>query len=192
MEASFGARFSGLDFAGDVFADSSLRVQSGLMLSQDDRDTAPSEAPAMTLARQQSSVGFHLVRARFGTFSPSPFTRVRVASFAEVARAMPLTSILSPSARGEADLIARRQIHGRLAQRRGSLLSFLRPRLRSRPCDWLRFCVSRLNVLIHSKEVIGVVFVFDGNQPLVIVAVRCFHTFFAFIAHQEIDVGSAS
>jgi hypothetical protein len=41
----------------------------------------------------------------------------------------------------------------------------------------------RFNVLIHSKEIIGIVFIFDRDQPFVIPAIGFFHTFFAFIAH---------
>src|SRR6266516_214140 len=46
----------------------------------------------------------------------------------------------------------------------------------------------RLNVLIHSKEIIGIVFLFDRDKPLVIVSVSLFHAFFAFVTHQKVYV----
>ena len=51
--------------------------------------------------------------------------------------------------------------------------------------------LARFNVLIHSKEIIWIVFLFDLNQPLVIIAVRLFHAFFAFITHQKVYIRSA-
>src|SRR4030095_15694066 len=52
--------------------------------------------------------------------------------------------------------------------------------------------LSRLNILIHSEEIIGIVFLLDRGKPLVIVAVGFFHAFFAFVAHQKVHVSSAS
>src|SRR5207249_11408823 len=52
--------------------------------------------------------------------------------------------------------------------------------------------LARLNVLVHTKEIIGVVFAFDRDQPFVIPAISFLHAFFAFVAHQEIYVRPAS
>src|SRR5689334_10737760 len=49
-----------------------------------------------------------------------------------------------------------------------------------------------LNVLVHTEEIIRIVFLFERDEPLVIGAVRFFHTFFAFVAHQEVYVSAAS
>ena len=51
--------------------------------------------------------------------------------------------------------------------------------------------LARLNVLIHAEEIIGVVFLFDRDQPVIIAAVRFLHAFLAFIAHEEFYVCSA-
>ena len=51
--------------------------------------------------------------------------------------------------------------------------------------------LARFNILIHAKEIIGIVFILDRDQPLVIIAVGCFHAPFAFVAHQEVYVGAA-
>src|ERR1051326_2867575 len=50
----------------------------------------------------------------------------------------------------------------------------------------------RFNVLVHAKEIIGIVFRFDLAEPLIIVAVSFFHALFAFVAHQKIYVRPAS
>src|SRR6266498_1916283 len=52
--------------------------------------------------------------------------------------------------------------------------------------------LARLNVLVHAKEIIGVVFAFDRDEPFVIPAISFLHAFFAFVAHQEIYVRPAS
>jgi len=46
--------------------------------------------------------------------------------------------------------------------------------------------------LVHSKEVIGIVFLFDGDEPFVIAAVGFLHAFFSFITHQKVYVRAAS
>src|SRR5205823_4624336 len=48
-----------------------------------------------------------------------------------------------------------------------------------------------LNVLIHAEEIIGIVFLFNRDQPVVIAAVGFLHAFLAFIAHKEVYVRSA-
>jgi hypothetical protein len=51
--------------------------------------------------------------------------------------------------------------------------------------------LARLNILIHTKEIIRIVFVFDRDQLLIIIAVSFFHAFFAFVAHQKVHVRPA-
>src|SRR5882724_6513042 len=51
--------------------------------------------------------------------------------------------------------------------------------------------LARLNVLIHAEEIIGIVLLFDRDQPFVIAAVGFLHAFLAFVAHQEVYVCSA-
>ena len=41
----------------------------------------------------------------------------------------------------------------------------------------------RFNILIYSKEIIGIVLVFDLDQTLVIVAIGFLHAFVAFVSH---------
>src|SRR5438094_7552049 len=48
-----------------------------------------------------------------------------------------------------------------------------------------------VNVLIHAEEIIGIIFLFDRDQPFVIAAVGFLHAFLAFVAHQEVYVCSA-
>src|SRR5207249_348359 len=48
-----------------------------------------------------------------------------------------------------------------------------------------------LDVLVHAKEIIGIVFVFDGDQAFVIIAIGSFHAPFSFVAHQEVHVRPA-
>src|SRR2546430_2215974 len=48
-----------------------------------------------------------------------------------------------------------------------------------------------LNVLIHAEEIIWIVFLFNGDQPVVIAAVGFLHAFLAFVAHKEVYVRSA-
>ena len=90
-----------------------------------------------------------------------------------------LTSILSPSPRGEADFIGRKS-----RQKRRALSAGNGDAMVAQP---LLFGV-RFNVLVHAKEIIGIVFVFDLDESLVIVAVGFFHAFFTFVAHQEVYV----
>src|SRR5436309_3474762 len=52
--------------------------------------------------------------------------------------------------------------------------------------------LARLNVLVHTKEIIGVVSAFDSDEPFVIPAISFLHAFFAFVARQEVYVRSAS
>src|SRR4029077_7589969 len=59
------------------------------------------------------------------------------------------------------------------------------PTIGLRCCRRLLFGV-RLNVLIHPKEIVGIVFVFDRNQPLIVVSVRRLHAIRSFVAHQKI------
>src|SRR6266478_3624889 len=79
---------------------------------------------------------------------------------------------------------------GRL--QRSQLISFHR----STPCDlaaaaknYLRRCrcfrlfLARFDVLIHPKEIVGIVFIFGGDQALVVVSISRLHTLCAFISH---------
>src|SRR5262245_37314525 len=66
----------------------------------------------------------------------------------------------------------------------------LTPQRSSSSC--LRLFASRFNVLIHTKEIIGIVFLFDGHQAFVIIAVTFFDAFPSFVAHQKVYVGAAS
>src|SRR5882724_6196349 len=57
---------------------------------------------------------------------------------------------------------------------------------------WTRWLLSAwANVLIHAEEIIGIVLLFDRDQPFVIAAVGFLHAFLAFVAHQEVYVCSA-
>src|SRR5262249_22192414 len=49
---------------------------------------------------------------------------------------------------------------------------------------------ARLDVLVHSKEIVWIIFVFDLDESLVVVAIGGFHAFFAFVAHQKVYVRS--
>src|SRR5215831_5170444 len=49
----------------------------------------------------------------------------------------------------------------------------------------------RLNVLVHTEEIIGIVLLFDRHQSLVIAAVGFLDAFLSFVAHQEVYVGAA-
>src|SRR4029077_7925958 len=51
--------------------------------------------------------------------------------------------------------------------------------------------LARFNVLIHTKKIVRIVFAFDSDQPVVIIAVSFLHAFFAFVAHQKVHVRSA-
>src|SRR6266446_9883952 len=55
-------------------------------------------------------------------------------------------------------------------------------------CEMTILFSTRLNILIHSEEIIRIVFGFDRNQPLVIIAVGFLHPFFAFVSHQKVHV----
>src|SRR6266480_5981782 len=54
-----------------------------------------------------------------------------------------------------------------------------------------RYNSAWLNVLIHTEEIIGIVFLFDRDQPVVIAAVGFLHAFLPFVAHQEVYVRAA-
>src|SRR6266404_9011836 len=57
---------------------------------------------------------------------------------------------------------------------------------------WTRWLLAAwLNVLIHAEEIIGIIFLFDRDQPFVIAAVGFLHAFLAFVAHQKVYVCSA-
>ena len=58
--------------------------------------------------------------------------------------------------------------------------------------DCFGLFLARLNVLIHAKEIIGVVFIFDSNQSLVVITIGRFHAIFSFVSHQEVYLCSAS
>src|SRR5437764_14902251 len=48
-----------------------------------------------------------------------------------------------------------------------------------------------LDVLIHAEEIVGIVFLFDCDQPVVIAAVGFLHAFLSLVAHKEVYVRSA-
>jgi hypothetical protein len=50
----------------------------------------------------------------------------------------------------------------------------------------------RFNVLIYPEEIVGIVFVFDRNQPLVVVSVRRLHAIRSLVAHQKVYISSTS
>src|SRR6266702_2586007 len=57
---------------------------------------------------------------------------------------------------------------------------------------WARWLFGAwVNVLIHAKEIIGIIFLFDRDQPVVIAAVGFLHAFLAFVAHQKVYIRAA-
>ena len=50
--------------------------------------------------------------------------------------------------------------------------------------------LSRHDILIHAKEIIGIVFLFNFCQPVVIMLVACFDTILAFV-HDKVQVGAS-
>jgi hypothetical protein len=48
-----------------------------------------------------------------------------------------------------------------------------------------------LNILIHPEKIVGIVFIFDRNQPIVIFSVGGLQAICSFIAHQKVYVRAA-
>src|SRR5439155_18627866 len=50
--------------------------------------------------------------------------------------------------------------------------------------------IARFDILIYAEEIARVIFIFDREQPLILVSVSFLHAIFSFISHQKVYIRS--